>query len=447
MEYTKSQIRKITEEQKAVIFKALETIDENVAYIRTEEGYHILCKMYVDGALEKLEKALDTISDLIVDTDNYTLGVEIFEKLMPVWQKYCTFANRGVFEIHEAAHKVQGIINYLKKWIKEQEPKSSVNDSLTAFERLAHDCIVFICFKYRTRAEKPKSTTVIVQEMEAYRKTAIVTELIFEIKKHIESCKTPSETEQYICSLLLPFKEFCNVLRPSMPTDESELFIKLLCTGAINHEKENPGTVEHCLRFMLNDMNSYSMCLYGILEKNGLDLNEYQQKTGVYFRREWNPSDGVFFNLGDWDLIKDYQIAPSIPFNTQLSKNKEIPNSTAFTSSSDTLNGLLFNMQTSMFNEGIIEKMEFTEFVKAIYYADFKTMYDTAKTNRNKKRLFLIISRIKTWFPNEWENQAALSMGISVKQMRNITPSEISAAHPKWYKELDKIFPKNNSTQ
>jgi hypothetical protein len=123
--------------------------------------------------------------------------------------------------------------------------------------------------------------------------------------------------DQYVCSLLLPFKEICEVLRPSTPNNESKLFIKLLCTSAINHEKEKQGTVEYCLRCMLNDMNDYAILLYNVLIQNSIDLNEYQQNTGVYLRKEWNPANGMFFNIGDWDLIENLPLVETDNLDTE----------------------------------------------------------------------------------------------------------------------------------
>ena len=89
--------------------------------------------------------------------------------------------------------------------------------------------------------------------------------------------------------------------------EETRLFIDLLCYSAINHEKEKPGTIEYCLRSLMNDMDKYSFELYNVLIQNSIDLNEYQQKTGVYFRREWNPANSLFFKFGDLELIDSLQ--------------------------------------------------------------------------------------------------------------------------------------------
>ena len=104
-------------------------------------------------------------------------------------------------------------------------------------------------------------------------------------------------------------------------------------------------------------------------------------------------------------------------------------------------------MQKSMQEENIIGEILYSDFVNCIYRADFKKMYETAKANRNIKRLFLVISRIKTWFPDEWEIQAASSIGIPVKNMRNVTLSEIEQGHADWYDMLDTNFPKRNPTR
>ena len=181
-------------------------------------------------------------------------------------------------------------------------------------------------------------------------------------------------------------------------------------------------------------------------------LNDYFSCTDGEIR---NPSAhevrAVVNDLKEW--MDEYeeehpeQMQPASPSKTQLPQNEVPANSSAFAPSSDELDGLLSDMQASLFDEGIIGQMSFVEFVSAIYSANFKTMYDAAKESRSLKRLYLIIQRIKTWFPPEWEGQAASSMGQKVKSIRNITPSEIRSAHPKWFKDLDKIFPKYNPKQ
>ena len=128
-------------------------------------------------------------------------------------------------------------------------------------------------------------------------------------------------------------------------------------------------------------------------------------------------------------------------------KVKPTDNETSFVPLSDDLSNYLHGMKNSMLNEEIIEQMDFNEFVNAIYSADFRNMYNTAKATRNKKRLFLLISRIKTWFPPEWEQQAAMSMDIEVKTMRKFSIEEIKSAHKAWCRKLDDTFPKYNSTQ
>lgn len=410
MEYTKSQILKITEEQKPIIFKALETIDDNVAYISTDEGYNIKCQLYVDGALGKLSKALETLCDLIIDTDDYVLGVEIFEKLMPVWRKYCTGATRGMFRIHEAAYQVQGIINYFQKWVKEKEPKSSVNDSLVAFEELAHECIAFIGLKHGTRKVRPKPQKLILKQRDSYRNMAAVSELTYEIRRHIESCKTPSETDQYICSLLLPFKELCEVLRPPIPTKESQKFIRLLCTGTSYHGKDDPDSIERVLRGLLNDMNKFAKGLYDVLIQNGLDLNEYQQKTGVYLRREWNPAEGVFFEVDNWDLIEHLPIFETPPLKTTDSPN--ILN--------DKILNALPDLYDCLVEDGVVSNLLLTK-------QDFVNNITSCCVPKLKKGESLWVRKITKFkgfikciqpcFNKEWYIAICNSAGLSEKEM------------------------------
>ncbi len=422
MEYTKSQILKITEEQKPIIFKALETIDENVAYIRTEEGYNIKCQLYVDGALEKLSKAFEIISDLIVDTDDYPLGVEIFEKLMPVWRKYCTGATRGLFRIHEAAYKVQSIINYFEKWIKKQEQKTTVYDSLAAFEKLAHDCIAFIGLKYGTRKEKPNSQDFILKQRDSYRKMAPVSELTYEVKKHIENCKTQSEIDLYICSLLLPFKELCEVLRPSVPSEESQTFIKLLCTGFNYHGKDNPDSIERVLRGLLNDMNKFAKGLYDVLIQNGIDLNKYQQKTGVYLRREWNPAEGLYFELDNWDLIKSLSLedAPS------ESLSQEDAPSESQSDISNILNDKILNALPDIYdylrNDGVIGvSLTKVDFINCISKGVLTSMKKEDKHSSWIKKIAKMkefIKCIKPYFNDNWYISVYTSAGLTERKIQ-----------------------------
>lgn len=304
MRYTKSELR----EAKKSIEKECNAIIDNAPYIHTDAGFNVMCNVLVVSALRNLLKTLPSLKAHIIDNDDYNLALEINKIISPAWNVYCSRANVGEFETHSEAHLIQNTITDLRDWIKEQEPshsKPTTEGFLKAFESIAHDCIASIGFKYKTRVEKPKLPDIIVQEYNVYQSTKLDKEtLTQEISSHLSRCKTPSETEQYVCSLLLPFKEMCGILRPLEQTEESMLFIKLLCTGTINLDRLKAGTIEHCLSSILNDMNDFSMCLYGVLEKNCLDLNEYQHKTGVYLRREWNPAKGLFFNLGDWDLIE-----------------------------------------------------------------------------------------------------------------------------------------------
>ena len=181
-------------------------------------------------------------------------------------------------------------------------------------------------------------------------------------------------------------------------------------------------------------LDDYFSCTEGEIR----NLSAHEARSVIKDLKEW---------MHEYEAEHPELVQPDSPTETPSPQNVVPTNPAAFTPSSDALDGLLSNMQASMVKEEIIGQMGFVDFVNAIYSADFKTIFGTAKESRNLKRLYLIISRIKTWFPPEWETQAASSMGISVKTMRNITPSEIKKAHPKWFKDLDKTFPKCNSKQ
>ena len=398
MEYTKSEIR----EAKKRIDKELATIKNNVQYIHTDIGLDLMWWSVVGNALKTLHNELAPLKKHIIDTDNYSLAIEINDKITPVWNEYCTRTNKGDFETHKEAYPVQTIINDLREWIKEQEAtqtKPTTEAFFKTFEALAHDCILNIGFKYRTRTEKPKLPVTIVQEFETYQNTKPDKETLRqEIESHLSRCKTPSEAEQYICSLLLPFKEICKVLRPMEQTEESRLFVELLCTSMINHHKEEAGTIEYCLRSMLNDMNDYSMRLYGILEKNCLDLNEYQQKTGVYLRREWNPADGMFFNIGDWDLIKSYESAhQTTPTSTQSGENGESKSN--YITNIEVLN-VLPSLYAFLVKKKVISESQIscTDYTTAIEKADISSIYP----NSVKYKFKTTIKAIQKCFTEDW---------------------------------------------
>lgn len=153
------------------------------------------------------------------------------------------------------------------------------------------------------------------------------------------------------------------------------------------------------------------------------------------------------YRLNDYDfkkMMEAFDRWALVHYGNEASNDEEL---ITFEPLSNDLNKHLHRMQKSMQEENIIDEILYSDFVNCIYRADFKTMYETAKANRNIKRLFLVISRIKTWFPDEWEIQAASSIGIPLKKMRNVTLSEIEHGHADWYDMLDINFPKRNPTR
>jgi len=165
----------------------------------------------------------------------------------------------------------------------------------------------------------------------------------------------------------------------------------------------------------------------------GLDCYGYSAQP--YYRLNDDEYNAMMVAFDKW---------ASAHYGNEISNDRELRSFTPF---SDGIAEYLHVMQNSMYNEKIIEQMSFNEFVNCIYCADFKAMYEKAKETRNIKRLYLIIGRIKTWFPYEWEEQAAASMDIALKTMRNFTIDEIKPAHKSWCRKLDEIFPKYNSRQ
>ena len=198
--------------------------------------------------------------------------------------------------------------------------------------------------------------------------------------------------------------------------------------------------LELCLRRIGND-NMDEHTPFFAMDYRQLDDAKLEgcDRYGYAVEHQYRLTDDEFKNMMDafdrWALIH---------YGNEISNDEEL---IAIEPLSSDLNKHLHRMQKSMQEENIIGEILYSDFVNCIYRADFKTMYETAKANRNIKRLFLVISRIKTWFPDEWEIQAASSIGIPVKKMRNVTLSEIEQGHADWYDMLDTNFPKRNPTR
>ena len=217
----------------------------------------------------------------------------------------------------------------------------------------------------------------------------------------------------------------------------------------IEAQPDNMGNIDiirQQLRLCLETITDANKSNHAPFFKMNYEPLEDDTEIGLYDKDGFGYPAHQFYRLGDDDFS-----AMMDAFNKWVKlycgQDKTEPKTEAFKPFSDDIGAYLSNWLSSMSDEGMIEEMQFNEFVNAIYSADFSTMIVSATRSRNKKRLFLLISRIKTWFPSEWEEQAALSMEEEVKSIRNFTPSEIRAAHKKWYDDLDNTFPKYNPTQ
>lgn len=462
MQYTKSELRKAKSRIKEILHK----LSDKLPYVRTKDGWNWMYHKLVGDNLEELNQELVPVNTHIMDNDDYSCAVEINDMVAPVWKEYCKRANRGEFdvrqdpypddmdiedgfltntrEVHSEAFPVQATINELQTWIKEQKPlqTSSTTDSFfRVFEAVAHDCILSIGFKYRTRTEKPKLPDIIVKEFEVYRSTKPNNEILMqEIANRIIGCETSSEVEQYVCSLLLPFKEFCEVLRPPTTTKESRLVIKLLCTGLINQEKLNQGTIEYCLRSMLSDMNDYALRLYKVLIQNSLDLNVFQQKTGVYLRREWNPADGVFFNIGDWDLVEKI---PMVDTDEQRAEDRTVEGDELTNTSHGQNNDLKSELTT-------------TEKLQSIFYNDRATLQIFLQRTKGKKGARIVddvwvliqMGKIDNEEAGEDLRQELLSLGYDTTTKQNWSDQLGKRRHDVVFEKIKKEYQsEGNSTK
>lgn len=142
--------------------------------------------------------------------------------------------------------------------------------------------------------------------------------LIDEIEQNLKECKSQAETDRYIFSLLFPFKDFCDLLHPiarieqAQDKDASEQFKEtsnkfhdLLFSDRTNGLCMEKGTVEYCLRCMAGYMFGYADRLFAMLIQYDIDFRQYQQKAGVYIKRDWHLDDIDVF-VGSMELAQHY---------------------------------------------------------------------------------------------------------------------------------------------
>ena len=210
-------------------------------------------------------------------------------------------------------------------------------------------------------------------------------------------------------------------------------------------QKQNVGVVKRQLELCLRKIDEDNMVEHKPF--SNVNNEPFDDENLVAGMNRYGYSAQPYYRLDDDEfnaMMEAFDKWASMHYGNDTSNEGE---RISFTPLSDGIDGYLHGMQNSMYNEKIIEQMSFQEFVNRIYCADFKAMYDKARETRNIKRLYLIIGRVKTWFPHEWEEQAAASMNITLKTMRNFTIDEIKPAHKTWCRKLDELFPKYNSTQ
>ena len=157
MKYTKSELREAKNRIDDILYK----LNDKLPYVRTKDGWNWMYHKLVGDNLEELNQVLAPLKTHIIDNDDYSLAVEMNDKVTPVWKDYCKRANRGEFdvrqapypndveiedgfltnerEIHSEAIPVQATISDLRAWIKEQEPNpNQLNPTADTFWRIGH---------------------------------------------------------------------------------------------------------------------------------------------------------------------------------------------------------------------------------------------------------------------------------------------------------------------
>lgn len=189
--------------------------------------------------------------------------------------------------------------------------------------------------------------------------------LIDEIENNLQECRNPQETDNYIFSLLKPFKVLAGRLdptadiesreadiakverqielweqcpdqdRPAVATADnsscipskqiqacketikryrkdierfryvSNQFVILLCSDSINNRSMTEGTVEYVLSAMLGTFDRFANRLYAMLVTHGIDLKTYQRTAGIYLKQSWNVTD-ISYYIGSMKLAQHY---------------------------------------------------------------------------------------------------------------------------------------------
>lgn len=170
--------------------------------------------------------------------------------------------------------------------------------------------------------------------------------IIEEIEENLKECKTNTETERYIFSLLIPFKGISDIFHPIADIKRLELHIeeckdnilkwqqsnyehakeqieackRLIETDTKNIERiryinlrfceisseiHEKGTVERCLTAFLRLANMFANQLDALLLTYGIDLIRLQNESGIYLKNHRYITD-VDYYIGSLELTRRY---------------------------------------------------------------------------------------------------------------------------------------------
>ena len=161
------------------------------------------------------------------------------------------------------------------------------------------------------------------------------------------------------------------------------------------------------------------------MDRYGYSAQPYQRLNNADFKNMMEAFDR-------WAMAYYGQDSDNTSNDEEVTKFKPLSNG---------FHAYLYGLYSTMCEETIIENIDYLDFVECITHADFSSFYSIARANRNQNRLFLIVKRIKTWFPEDWAQKVASSMGTTVGRIDKVSPTEIEKSNKAWYKCLDKTCP------
>lgn len=339
MGLSKSEIWKKTEELKSIISEAISTIKKNLDCIRAGKGSIPECKNEIDEAWEKLDNAVGDTRDLIIDSDNYFLAVEINDKVSLILKEYWIEANKGAFEVHEAAQNTLIKLNNIRKWMRGNAPKPSAKQFINVLGAMTRNCLMYLESKYDLRYTKNRNVITTLSEYmqrqidvvwpvriacgfdEGIITLANLNLIMEEIETNIVKFGLSEELKIYVVKLLEPFR----IVSDQKAIFENENYEKQRAT--IDKEKAILGTPENGLRFLLSMTDKYARKLYAALIQRGFDLGQFQKEVGINLETKWTWVDIAPY-VGGKERAQHFmeqQETQAVSPSTEVSKKEKTP--------------------------------------------------------------------------------------------------------------------------